>query len=147
MNIRTSARPATGWEHFQHVADVGVRGFGASVAEAFEQAALALTAVVTDPADVQLKQSVAIQCEAPDLEILLVDWLNAVVFEMATQHMLFGRFEVTIDGPVLTGCARGEKIEVLRHQPAAEVKGATVSELEVTRAPDGHWFAQCIVDV
>ena len=37
-----------GWEHFPHDADVGVRGFGATAAEAFEQAALALTAVVTN---------------------------------------------------------------------------------------------------
>src|SRR5512139_3851745 len=41
------------WEHFEHGADIGVRGFGASVAEAFEQAALALTAVIADPAGVR----------------------------------------------------------------------------------------------
>ena len=37
------------WEHFPHDADIGVRGIGASKEEAFEQAALALTAVLTDP--------------------------------------------------------------------------------------------------
>ena len=41
------------WELFPRQADVGVRGFGATEAEAFEQAALAMTAVVTDPARVE----------------------------------------------------------------------------------------------
>ena len=39
----------TGWQHFPHDADMGVRGIGNSKEAAFEQAALALTALVTDP--------------------------------------------------------------------------------------------------
>lgn len=130
-----------------HVADVGVRGFGASMAAAFEQAAIALTAVVTEPENVRPLQAVAISCTAPDPEILLADWLNALVFEMATRSMLFSQFEVKIDGDRLSARARGENVDVARHHPAAEVKGATLSELAVVRDPDGRWRAQCIVDV
>jgi SHS2 domain-containing protein len=86
------------WEHFEHGADIGVRGIGATLAEAFEQAALALTAVLADPAGVTPSTSVEIRCAAPDDEVLLVDWLNALVYEMATRKMLFGRFGVTIKG-------------------------------------------------
>jgi tRNA nucleotidyltransferase (CCA-adding enzyme) len=136
-----------GWEHFMHVADVGVRGFGPSMAGAFEQAAVALTAVVTEPEGVQPLQAVDIDCAAPDPEILLADWLNALVFEMATRGMLFAQFEVHIDDGRLRARAWGEKVDVSRHHPAAEVKGATLSELAVVRDPDGRWRAQCIVDV
>ena len=59
------------WEHFPHDADVGLLGFGATPAEAFEQAALALTAVVT-AARVAPISAVHIRCEAPDLELLFV---------------------------------------------------------------------------
>jgi SHS2 domain-containing protein len=142
---------AAHWAHFQHVADVGVRGFGASLAEAFEQAALALTAVVTEPESVRPDDPVDFSCAAPDPEILLVDWLNDLVYEMATRSMLFSRFEVHITaangGIRLTARAWGEAVDVARHQPAAEVKGATLSELEVGQAADGCWRAQCIVDV
>lgn len=82
------------WEHFEHEADIGVRGRGATLAEAFAQAALALTAIVTDPTLVAPRIPVAIRCEAPDPEFLLVDWLNALIYEMATRHMLFSRYEV-----------------------------------------------------
>jgi tRNA nucleotidyltransferase (CCA-adding enzyme) len=135
------------WEHFAHEADMGVRGFGMTKEEAFEQAALALTAVVTDPKTVTENEVVEITCEAPDDELLFVDWLNALVFEMATRHMLFGRFEVHIDGQRLKGKAWGENVDVVRHQPAVEVKGATYTALRVGQGESGEWLAQCVVDV
>jgi tRNA nucleotidyltransferase (CCA-adding enzyme) len=134
------------WEHFPHGADMGVRGFGATKAEAFAQAALAMTAVVVDPAEVEAREQVAIQCEAPDDELLLAEWLNALIFEMSTRRMLFGRFSVRFDGPRLTGQAWGEPVDVARHHPAVEIKGATYTELRVAREGDG-WVAQTVVDV
>jgi tRNA nucleotidyltransferase (CCA-adding enzyme) len=136
------------WEHFDHGADIGVRGFGASKAAAFEQAALALTAVVTDPAGIALRQAVPIACDAPDDELLLADWLNAVVYEMAVRRMLFGRFEVMLDGTHLAAQAHGEPTDMARHRPAVEVKGATLTALRVARSDSGDgWVAQTVVDV
>jgi len=135
------------WEHFQHVADVGVRGFGPTLESSFEQAAKALTAAVTDPDSVKPKTNVAITCDAPNSEMLLVDWLNAIIYEMATRKMLFGGFNVNIHGNSLSGSISGEPIDIERHAPATEVKGATLSELEVAHDNDGWWHAQCIVDV
>lgn len=135
------------WEHFPHVADIGVRGFGADPATAFENAALAMTAVITDPAAIRPAIAVAIQCRADDRELLLLEWLNALVFEMATRRMLFGRFGVTLDGDGLTATAWGEPVDIARHQPTVEVKGATLTELKVEQAADGRWLAQCVVDV
>jgi tRNA nucleotidyltransferase (CCA-adding enzyme) len=135
------------WEHFAHEADMGVRGFGVSSEEAFENAARALTAVVTDPDEVMPIVLVDVTCEAPDIELLLVDWLNALVYEMATRNMLFSDFEVLIEGRRLHGKAWGEKVNVARHHPAVEVKGATYTALRVSRVEDGNWLAQCVVDV
>lgn len=134
------------WEHFEHGADVGVRGFGASKSESFEQAALALTAVITEPAGVEPRETVAIECEAPDDELLFAEWLNALIYEMATRRMLFSRFAVRIDGTRLRAEARGEPVDVARHHPAVEVKGATYTTLRVARAGD-EWIAQTVVDV
>ncbi len=75
------------WEHFAHGADIGVRGRGDTRDDAFAGAALASTAVVTDPERVAARLAVAIRCTAPDEEILLVAWLNAVIYEMATRHL------------------------------------------------------------
>lgn len=134
------------WEHYPHGADIGVRGIGATPAQAFEQAALAMTAVITDPARVQSRDAIEVSCEAPDLELLLVDWLNAVIYEMATRRSLFGRFAVRLEGNRLHAKAWGEPVDVARHQPAVEIKGATYTSLRVAQE-DGLWVAETVVDV
>lgn len=126
---------------------MGVRGFGSTCEQAFEQAAIALMSVITEPSTIAPRMAVAIACDAPDDELLLVDWLNAVVYEMATRRMLFSRFEVYIHEHRLTATAWGEPLDIARHQPAVEVKGATYTGLRVAREPDGRWVAQCVVDV
>jgi tRNA nucleotidyltransferase (CCA-adding enzyme) len=134
------------WELFPHDADVGVRGFGPTAEQAFEQAALALTAIVTN-AQVAPAAEVAVSCDAPDLELLFVQWLNAIIYEMAVRNMLFGKFAVRIAGTHLEGKLWGEAVDVPRHAPACEPKGATYTALRVAPDPDGVWSAGCIVDV
>ena len=134
------------WEHFPHDADVGVRGFGESPAEAFAEAALALTAVVTD-VEVRPAVAVDVDCDAPEIELLFVEWLNAVIYEMAVRGTLFGDFTVSIDKNHLHGTLRGEPVDIERHAPACEPKGATYTALKVERDENGIWSAACIVDV
>ncbi len=135
------------WEHFPHGADMGVRGIGDTREQAFEQAAVAMSAVITDPADISGSEAVEIHCQAPDDELLLVDWLNALIYEMATRKLLFGRYDVRIKEHRLTARAWGEPMNPARHQPAVEIKGATYTALRVAREANGEWVAQCVVDV
>ncbi|MFN4149151.1 MAG: archease [Rhodocyclaceae bacterium] len=135
------------WETFPHEADVGVRGLGASKAEAFAAAALAMMSVITEPTKVGAGETARIECQAPDDELLLLDWLNALIYEMATRKLLFGRFEVSIEDHHLSATAYGEPVDIERHQPAAEIKAASFCELKVAQLPDGQWLAQCVVDV
>lgn len=147
MNPEPHSEAARPWELFPHGADVGVRGRGESEAEAFENTARALTAVLVDPAEVRPEKTVRISCEAPDIETLLVDWLNALVYEMATRSMVFGEFRVSLSEGRLEGEARGEILDGLRHAPAVEIKGATYTALKVARDSDGLWTAECVLDV
>ena len=135
MPASPAAEVAIRWEHFPHDADVGVRGWGPTQAAAFEQAALALTAIITQ-AEVKPETAVEVACEAPDIELLFVEWLNAVIYEMAVRRMLFGRFAVQIEGYRLKGMLWGEPVDVARHAPACEPKGATYTALRV--AQDAH---------
>ncbi len=135
------------WEHVEHDADIGLRASAASREGLFEAMAEALTALITDPGKVRAEQSVSIRCDAPDDALLLVDWLNALVFEMATRRMLFGDWRVTIDGHTLDAVAIGEAVDRERHEPVVEVKGATYTSLSVGQDSAGTWHGECIVDV
>ena len=132
---------------FAHDADIGIRGIGPTRESAFEQAALALSMAVTDLGRIAAHEMVEIACEAPDGAFLLLDWLNALIYEMSTRRMVFGRFAVSIEGDRLAGRAWGERVDPLRHRPAAEPKGATLTELKVEQRGDGSWVAQTVVDV
>jgi SHS2 domain-containing protein len=145
--VNIAASTARRWEHFEHAADMGVRGIGITREAAFEEAALALCAIITDPALVRPDILFEVDCHATDDEFLLVDWLNALISEMSAHRMIFSRFEVTMSDGHLRGRARGEVAVPGRHHPAVEVKGATLTELKVFQNANGLWTAQCVVDV
>ncbi len=135
------------WELYSHPSDIGIRGIGPTREEAFAQAATALTAVITDPAKVEPRQAVDIVCRDDDDEMLFMSWLSALLYEMGTRRMLFGRFEIEpIEGGIRAR-AWGEPVDVQKHEPAVEVKAATYMDLKVQRDSSGNWLAQCIVDV
>lgn len=139
------------WEHFEHGADVGVRGRGNTAARAFEEAAQALFRLLSaDLAAIRPSLEERIVCEAANLEELLVAFLNELLFLFDSRRTVFGRFEIAIeelqDRVRLTGVARGEPFDPNRHEFTVLPKGATFTALEVARR-DGEWVAQCVVDV
>jgi len=140
------------WQHYEHEADIGVEGTGTNKEDAFVQAALALTAVITEPENVASESKIEIICEAPNDELLFVDWLNALIYEMADRKMLFSRFDVELTSQPahassLHANVWGEKIDQARHQPVVEIKGATYTTLQVYEDNDHIWHAQTVVDV
>lgn len=145
--IASLAKAYPHWEHFDHQSDIGIRGIGATPAEAFAQAALALTAVITDPASVSQISAVRFDLPIQDLESLFFDFLNHILFEMDARSMLFSRVEVTNDEQFVHVTMFGEPVSVEKHHPTVEVKAATYSDLLVRRRPDTSWVAQCVVDV
>jgi len=147
-NQPLNSKPITPhWEHFEHEADIGIRGIAPTLEQAFEQAAVAMTAVMTNPDRVLASKAIAIHCEAPDTELLLVSWINELIYEMAVRGLVFHRFQVIIDDGKLSATAFGENVDRQKHQIAVEIKGATFTELHVYQRSDNAWVAQCVVDV
>jgi len=134
------------WEHFSHQADIGIRATAEDLSSAFEDAAVALTAIVTEPKKVEAEESIKIACSGKNEELLFVNWLNAVIYEMAVRKMLFGQFEVGIDNLNLSAKIWGEKINQEKHSPAVEPKAVTYNQLSV-KNENGKWIVQCVIDV
>ncbi len=134
------------YETFEHEADIGIRGFGKSVEEAFSNAAAALYSVMVRVDAVEPREKKEVTAEAADRELLFVEWLNALLALSDIERMVFSKFEVTITGTSLTGTAWGEKLDRVRHEPRVEVKGATYHMLRVVKEHE-VFLAQCVVDV
>lgn len=134
-----------GVDYFEHDADIGVVGRGATMEQAFERAAAAMFAVMTDIAAVVRAVRVAFSFEEADPELALVTWLNRLLAEARSRGLVFGDFHLERDGDHWHGQAWGEpwRPELER---GVEVKGATLTMLFVHKL-GGGWEARCIVDV
>jgi SHS2 domain-containing protein len=135
------------YETFEHESDIGIRGCGNSLEQAFENAAVALYSVMMNIGKIAQTEKKAIAVSAPDRELLLVEWLNALLALSDIERLVFSKFEVKIiEDTTLTGIAWGEPLDRVRHEAHVEVKGATYHMLSV-REENGRYWAQCVVDV
>jgi SHS2 domain-containing protein len=132
-------------EYFEHGADIGVVGRGASVEQAFAQAAAAMFAIMVEPDAVQPLLEVEVDFEEDDLEFALVRWLNALLAQARERGAVLCRFELRRQGNHWHGRARGEPWRE-SHVRGTEVKGATLTALSVRQDEHG-WQARCVVDV
>jgi SHS2 domain-containing protein len=131
--------------YFDHDADFGVIGRGATVEAAFENAARATFALMWDPESVARKEAIDVEFEEPDVELALPTWLNALLGESSARHLALADFSLVREGSRWRGKAWGEPWRDV--VPAGTgVKGATLTALAVR--PVAHGFeARCVVDV
>ncbi|MCY1018706.1 archease [Pyxidicoccus sp. MSG2] len=122
-----------------------VRGVGRSPEEALERAGVALSALVADPASVEVREEVLLECDARDLDHLLADWLGSIVHNMAARRLRFRCFAVRLDGRRLFGNAFGEHVDPARHHGALSLRRVSFARPTVRRSADGQWTAECEV--
>jgi SHS2 domain-containing protein len=138
------------YHYLEHTADLGIQGIGATPQEAFGEGAQAMLATMANVAKVKCKQSYPLQCTAPDIPSLFVEWLNEILYQREVNDALFGsahvtRLEQTEKEWMLEGIACGEPLDPERHETYIEVKAATYSGLEYI--PGEKYTIQCVLDV
>lgn len=135
------------YEIFEHTADMGLRVRADGLNELFVDAARGLFSVMVSNIDaVRTGEEIAFSVEADDIEQLLHDWLAELLYTFHARRLVLVEFDVVVDGTTLTATARGEPIDVERHDIEVEVKAITWHGLKVERSEDG-WLAEVIVDV
>ncbi len=143
----------------EHEADIGILGIGSSVEEAFEEGAKGLFSVMAEIDNINPNEEIEINCTAPKLDSLFVEFLNELIAQKDIKEMLFSDFSVQIEKGkddsdeieyVLKGTAKGEKLNQEKHQVKIEVKAATYHgmkyEIKEEKGVKKH-YVQCVVDV
>lgn len=133
------------WRYFEHDADIGVEGRGATAEEAMANAAAATFAVMCAPDAVLPAAAVSVEFHEDDTELALVTWINLLLAHARERGLALGRFALHREGDAWRGEARGERWRDGLER-GTEVKGATLTALAVGRDAAG-WFARCVVDV
>ena len=135
------------YEYFEHRADIGIRGIGKNIKEAFEQVAMALFAIMVEIQEVEKKDIEKITVEGLDYEELLMAWLSELIYLKDVKNTMYSEFRILkLKETILIAEIIGEKINLGKHKLKLEVKAATWTQLEVKKFND-KWIAQCVVDV
>ncbi len=139
-----------GYEWLDHTADMGLRGIGDSLEEAFCEAARGMFAMMVDLSTVAGEKRVQVVCRARSRQALLVAWLAELLAQKDLTGSVFASFlvEITVGrhGWQLSGWCEGDDIDPVRHRLGTEVKGISLAGLRVALV-NGRWLAECIVDV
>ena len=131
--------------YFEHDADVGVIGRGASVEAAFVSAARALFALMTRLDEVGDAERIDIAFDEPDVELALVTWLNLLLAHANERNLVLAHFRLAREGANWRGEAWGERWRE-DFERGIEPKGATLTMLSVAPTGEG-WEARCVIDV
>jgi len=135
------------FELVDHTGDLGVRVFGESLPQLFEQAAHALTMILTDPETIRIRETRKLELEAKTDEELLITWLNELVYLFDTKNLLFKTYDVlSVQDHRLEALVRGEIYVGDRHPIKTTVKAATYHQLKIEKH-QGLWTAQVIFDL
>ena len=137
----------SGYEFFEHTADIGIRARGATLEELFVHAAQGLVALLVEDSPIVSRETRSMELSADSREALLAAWLKELLFWFAAERFISAayRFEQLTDTS-LKAWIGGEACDPARHAPGTEVKGITYHQLCVERL-DGGWKAEIIVDV
>ncbi|MBI2105012.1 MAG: archease [Candidatus Omnitrophica bacterium] len=137
----------TGYEFFEHTADVGMRASGGSLAELFAHAARGLVALVAEDSAIRPAETRAVRLRAASVEALLRAWLSELLMWFDTDRFLPAEYALgAVSATALEGEVRGERFDPARHTYGTEVKGVTRHQFRVEQR-DGGWTANVIFDV
>lgn len=136
-----------GWEHFDVEADVGVRAWGPTRAEAFARAALGVFALIVRPEEVAGRETREARAQGDSAESVLVNWLNECLYVHEIEGFVVHRVEVTVcRDDLVHGFLHGEPFDPARHRPGTVVKAVTMHRAALTER-DGRHEATVVVDV
>jgi SHS2 domain-containing protein len=129
------------FEFLEHTADVYIAAHGKSLAEAFENAALAMFEVMTDTEGVSADVEDSVEVEAEDEYALLYSWLEALLVKFETKNMLYSKFNIlsideTADFFRIKAAVWGEKFNAEKHTQKVAVKAVTYHRMEIIKEID-----------
>ena len=129
-------------------ADVAFVAYGKDLDELFANAALAMFEVMINTKQVKAKVKRKVSVKANDLQSLMFNWLNELLFYYGSERLTFSEFKVEVDGKkfILSAECKGEKIDTKKHETRTEVKAATYHKMEIKKT-GSIWSAQVILDI
>lgn len=135
------------FEIIDHTADIGIIAYGTDMKQVFANAALGLFSLMADLDDLKETVQREVHLSAEDMEVLLVEWLNELIYICDVEHTIFKRFEIDkLSNTEIKATCFGEKIRPGHHRLKREIKAATYHMLRINKE-DSSYKVQVIFDI
>ena len=142
--VRTVEKP---FEIIDHTADIGIVAYGADIKLVFANAALGLFNLMADLDDFEEGLQRELELSAEDVEVLLIEWLNELIYIFDVEHIIFKKFEIEkLTSTQVKARCFGEKMKPEQHKLKREIKAATYHMLRISKE-DGTYKVQVIFDI
>jgi len=142
--VRTVDKP---FEVIDHTADIGIVAYGATIKQVFANAALGLFNLMADLDDFKEGLQRELELSAEDVEVLLIEWLNELIYIFDVEHIIFKKFEIEkLTSTQIKARCFGEKMKPGQHKLKREIKAATYHMLQISKE-DGTYKVQVIFDI
>ncbi|MBI1805317.1 MAG: archease [Ignavibacteriae bacterium] len=127
-----------GYTILDHPADLGIEAYGATLAEAFEQAAVALTSIIIEHSTVESREQREVEITASDFEQLLVKWLTEILYLYDGRQFVVCEAAIHKLSPAkLWATICGEQFSPLKHKTKLDVKAVTYHQLLIQENAEG----------
>lgn len=141
-----------GYRFHEHTADIIIEAWAPTLEGLFEEAAKAITEVMTDPTRITPREERRIEAEGFDLENLLLRFLEEILVLHDSEGLIFREYKVhrvEKRGPedyYASATARGEKYDPAKHESRTHVKAITYALMEV-KQENGLWKTRFTIDI
>jgi len=148
-NQDTPADPIKSYEMFEHTADIGIRAYGRSLAEIFENASMGMYAIIFHESIPKIEPvgEYKIKLQASDLEQLILDWLDELLYIFSTEKIVVAKYQIEIDQETcsLDATVAGSIVPDEKLSDSLEIKAVTYHMLKVEKTT--NWEAQVPFDI
>lgn len=135
------------FEMIDHTADISIKVYGQNLKELFQNAAFGMFNILADLEGIKTSTELEIKVEALDKEELLIEWLDELLYDFYTKHIIFSKFDITeLTDTKLTACVKGRFVGENRNRLKTEIKAVTRHNLHIEKKED-HYEVQIIFDV
>ena len=137
------------YQILEHTGEIGILARGETPAQAFSQAATGIFSFMVELGSIGEHEVRHVEAQAPDLEGLLVAWLDELIYLFDVEGLVFRKFLISeMDQTHLKAACHGEKLDPERHRINVSPKAATYHMLEVKEdIQGGGWCARAILDI
>lgn len=135
------------FEIFPHTADIGIRVYGETLKELFENAGEGTLFLMREDSEIEIKEEIPFELEASFTELLLNKFLNEFIYLFDSKFFIIKNFEIDeFNENYIKGKFFGETFDDEKHKIKYAIKACTLEDMVIEKV-DNLYKVDIIFDI